>query len=84
MKLVFNCFHAILEAAPVSIGEAGMYIVIRKFNQMHSVREAARRAETGLGEILKKSPGFRGYYVFDAGKGVAGSVTLFDTQPGGC
>jgi hypothetical protein len=57
-----------------------MYIVIRKFNQMHSVREAARRAESGIGEILKKSPGFRGYYVFDAGNGVAGSVTLFDTQ----
>ena len=59
-----------------------MYIVIRKFNQMHSVRQAARRAEAGLGEILKKSPGFRGYYVFDAGKGVAGSVTLFDSQKG--
>jgi hypothetical protein len=57
-----------------------MYVVIRKFNQMRSVREAARRAETGIGEILKKSPGFRGYYVFDAGNGVAGSVTLFDTQ----
>ena len=57
-----------------------MYIVIRKFNQTRSVREAARRAETGIGEILKKSPGFRGYYVFDAGDGVAGSVTLFDTQ----
>ena len=57
-----------------------MYIVIRKFNQMRSVREAARRAETGMGEILKKSPGFRGYYVFDAGNGVAGSVTLFDTH----
>jgi hypothetical protein len=57
-----------------------MYIVIRKFSQMRSVREAAQRAETGIGQILKKSPGFRGYYVFDAGKGLAGSVTLFDTQ----
>jgi hypothetical protein len=60
--------------------EAAMYVVIRKFSEMRSVREAAQRAETGIGQILKKSPGFRGYYVFDAGHGVAGSVTLFDTQ----
>ncbi len=57
-----------------------MYVVIRKFSELRSVREAAQRAETGIGQILKNSPGFRGYYVFDAGKGVAGSVTLFGTQ----
>ncbi len=57
-----------------------MYVVIRKFTNMRSVRDAARRAESGIGQILKKSPGFRGYYVFDAGNGVAGSVTLFETQ----
>jgi quinol monooxygenase YgiN len=55
-----------------------MYVVIRKFDQMRSVREAARRAQTGIGELLRQSPGFRGYYVFDAGNGVGGSVTLFE------
>jgi hypothetical protein len=39
-----------------------------------------QRAETGIGQVMKKPPGFRGYYVFDAGNGVAGSVTLFDTR----
>jgi hypothetical protein len=57
-----------------------MYVVIRKFSRMRTVREAARRAETGIGELMNQSPGFRGYYIFDAGNGVAGSVTLFDIQ----
>ena len=57
-----------------------MYVVIRKFTQMRSVSEAARRAETGIGQLLKRAPGFRGYYVFDAGNGVGGSVTLFESQ----
>lgn len=57
-----------------------MYIVIRKFSHMRSVPEAARRAESGIGQILKQSPGFQGYYVFDGGNGLAGSVTLFDSR----
>ena len=57
-----------------------MYVTIRKFSRMRSVPEAARRAETGIGQILKRSPGFQGYYVFDAGGGVGGSVTLFESK----
>jgi hypothetical protein len=30
--------------------------------------------------VLKQSPGFQGYYVFDAGDGVGGSVTLFESR----
>jgi hypothetical protein len=60
--------------------EAAMYMVIRKFNRVRSVAEAARRAESGIGQLLKHSPGFQGYYVFDAGDGVGGSVTLFDSR----
>src|SRR5215204_4040281 len=59
--------------------ETAMYMVIRKFNRVRSVAEAARRAESGIGQLLKHSPGFQGYYVFDAGDGVGGSVTLFDS-----
>jgi hypothetical protein len=51
-----------------------MYLVIRKFNHVSSVAEAARRAESGIGQVLKQSPGFQDYYVFDAGDGVGGSV----------
>ena len=57
-----------------------MYMTIRKFSRMRSVPEAARRAETGIGQILRRSPGFQGYYVFDAGGGVGGSVTLFESK----
>ena len=34
-----------------------MYAVIRKVSAMRSVPEAARRAEIGIGQILKRSPG---------------------------
>lgn len=57
-----------------------MYLVIRKFNHVSSVAEAARRAESGIGQVLKQSPGFQGYYVFDAGDGMGGSVTLFESR----
>ncbi|MDB5546457.1 MAG: hypothetical protein JWO64_3606 [Hyphomicrobiales bacterium] len=54
-----------------------MHMVIRKFPHLHSVRDAAQRAETGLVAILRKAPGFEGYCIFDAGGGVGGSVTFF-------
>ena len=57
-----------------------MYVVIRKFNRMSSVAEAARRAESGLGQMLKQMPGFQGYCVFDAGDGVGGSISLFENR----
>jgi heme-degrading monooxygenase HmoA len=57
-----------------------MYAVIRKFNRMRSVEEAGRRAETGLAPMLRQSPGFRGYYVINAGDDVGVSITMFETQ----
>ena len=57
-----------------------MYMIIRRFAHMRSVSEAARRAESGIGQMLKQAPGFRGYYVFDGGHGVGGSVTLFESR----
>jgi hypothetical protein len=57
-----------------------MYVVIRKFRNVRSIGEVARRAESGIGHMLKTSPGFRAYYVFDAGDGVGGSVTLFEDR----
>jgi len=57
-----------------------MYVIIRRFNRLKSVAEAARRAESGIGQLMKRSPGFLGYYVFDGGSGVGGSITLFDSR----
>src|SRR6478672_6304707 len=57
-----------------------MHMVIRTFPHLHSVRDAAQRAETGLMAILRKEPGFLGYSIFDAGGGVGGSVTFFEDR----
>lgn len=57
-----------------------MYVTIRKFDRLQSVAEAARRAESGMGQLMKQSSGFRGYYVFDCGNGVGGSITLFESR----
>ena len=57
-----------------------MYVVIRKFTHMRSVAQAARRAESGIGQILKQALGFLGYYVFDGGNGVGCSITLFENR----
>ena len=57
-----------------------MYVVIRKFRNMHSLHEAARRAKLGLAPILTQTPGFKAYYIFDGGNGVGGSGTLFESR----
>ena len=68
----------VVEGSSSLVQEAMMYLVIRKFNYISSMAEAARRAESSLGRLLKQSPGFQGYYVFDAGHGIGGSVSLFE------
>jgi hypothetical protein len=57
-----------------------MYVVIRKFNNMRAVDEAARRAEAGIGPLLRQAPGFRAYYVCDGGHGIGFSVSLFESR----
>ena len=57
-----------------------MYMVIRKYTNVRSVADAARRAKSGVGEILRQSPGFRSYYVLDAGNGVGIAVMIFDDR----
>jgi hypothetical protein len=48
--------------------------------QSRYLRGGGRRAESGIGQVLKQSPGFQGYFVFDAGGGVGGSVSLFKSR----
>jgi hypothetical protein len=57
-----------------------MYIFIRKFTKVHSVAAAARRAKSGIGQILRKSHGFKSYYVLDAGDGVGVAVMIFEDR----
>jgi hypothetical protein len=56
-----------------------MYVVIRKLPKMQNVKEAARRAESGLGPLLKRQQGFVGYYLIQLEGGGGGSISLFDT-----
>jgi len=55
-----------------------MYIVIRKYTKVRSVADAARRAKSGIGQILRESHGFRSYYVLDGREGVG--VMIFEDR----
>ena len=57
-----------------------MYMVIRKYTKVRSVADAARRAKSGVGQILRGSPGFRSYYVLDGGEGVGVAVMIFEDR----
>ncbi|MHC4051554.1 hypothetical protein [Bradyrhizobium sp. 25ACV] len=57
-----------------------MYMVIRKYAKVRSVADAARRAKSGVGEILRQSHGFKSYYVLDAGDGLGIAVMIFDDR----
>ncbi|GMO27022.1 hypothetical protein TM233_37570 [Bradyrhizobium sp. TM233] len=57
-----------------------MYMVIRKYAKVRSVADAARRAKSGVGEILRQSHGFKSYYVLDAGDGAGIAVMIFDDR----
>lgn len=57
-----------------------VYIVIRKYTKVRSVADAARRAKSGVGQILKQSHGFRSYYVLDGGDGVGVVVMIFEDR----
>jgi hypothetical protein len=57
-----------------------MYIVIRKYTKVRSVANAARRAKSGIGQILRESHGFMSYYVLDGGEGVGVAVMIFEDR----
>jgi len=57
-----------------------MYMFIRKYTKVRSVADAARRAKTGIGRILRESQGFRSYYLLDAGEGVGVAVMIFEDR----
>ena len=57
-----------------------MYMFIRKYTNVRSVADAARRAKSGIGRILKEAPGFRSYYVLDGGEGVGIAVMIFEDR----
>ena len=57
-----------------------MYMFIRKYTKVRSVADAARRAKSGIGQILRESHGFKSYYVLDGGEGVGVAVMIFEDR----
>jgi len=57
-----------------------MYMVIRKYTEVRSVEAAARRAKSGIGQILRASPGFKSYYILNGGEGVGVAVMIFEDR----
>ena len=57
-----------------------MYMYVRKYTKVHSVADAARRAKSGIGQILRESHGFRSYYVMDGDEGVGVAVMIFEDR----
>ncbi len=57
-----------------------MYMFIRKYRNVRSVADAARRAKSGIGRILRESRGFRSYHVLDGGEGVGIAVMTFEDR----
>jgi hypothetical protein len=60
--------------------EALMFVVSRRFTGLRSIQEFGRRAEQGLGPILRNNPGFRGYYLMDCGDGAGFSISVFESR----
>ena len=57
-----------------------MYMFVRKYTKVRSVADAARRAKSGIGQILMESHGFRSYNVLDGGEGVGVAVMIFEDR----
>jgi hypothetical protein len=57
-----------------------MYMFIRKYTTVRSVADAARRAKSGIGQILRESHGFRSYHIFDGGEVVGVAVMIFEDR----
>jgi len=57
-----------------------MYMFIRKYTKIRSIADAARRAKSGICQILKDSHGFKSYYLLDGGEGVGVAVMIFEDR----
>ncbi len=58
-----------------------MYATIRRFDGMDQARtdEVVTKVNETLTPKLSKLPGFKGYYLIEAGNGVMSSLGLFET-----
>ena len=59
-----------------------MYATHRRYEGIDQTRieELSRKVNDSLIPKLSKLPGFRGYFLMEAGEGIVRSTTLFDTS----
>jgi len=60
-----------------------LFISVRKYHNVRSVEEVRRRVEQEFVPLLKKNPGFQGYYLIDCACPESGnivtSISMFDS-----
>lgn len=60
-----------------------MYASIRRYRtDSGSADEIIRQANEGFVPIIRQAPGFRAYYIVDAGGGVVTTISIFEDQEG--
>ncbi len=57
-----------------------MYISIRRYNNVRSVRQVCAKIAASFVPSLKRSPGFIAYYAVDGGGGTMATVSIFSTE----
>lgn len=57
-----------------------MYMSIRRYDNVRSVREVCRRIAEGFVPMLRRTPGFIAYYAVDGGGGAMATVSIFSTE----
>lgn len=57
-----------------------MFVSIRHYKNVKSVRQICGKIEESFVDLLKKSPGFIAYYAVDGGGGTMATVSIFSTE----
>jgi len=57
-----------------------MYISVRRYNNVRSVREVCSKIATSFVPLLQRSPGFVAYYAVDGGGGTMATISIFSTR----
>lgn len=57
-----------------------MYISVRRYNNVRSVRTVMGRIEASFVPLLRQTPGFIAYYAVDGGDGTMATISIFSTE----
>jgi hypothetical protein len=57
-----------------------MYISVRRYRNVTSVRQVCGKIAQSFVPLLKRSPGFIAYYAVDGGGGTMATVSVFSTE----